>query len=139
MTLYVDSSALLKRYVAEHDSTRADELLRSDPDLVTARHTMVEVRRNLTRLLEGRDLADGRAAFAEDIRAFALVELDAATMDLSAQISELTGARTLDALQLAVALDLHRKAAIDRVVSADRDLLAVAAVEGLSVFDPENP
>ena len=103
MTLYVDSSALLKRYVAEHDSTRADELLRSDPDLVTGRHTMIEVRRNLTRLLEGRDLADGRAAFTEDIRAFALVELDAATVDLSAKISELTGARTLDALHLGAA------------------------------------
>ena len=47
--------------------------------------------------------------------------------------------RTLDALQLAVALDLHRKKAIERVVSADRDLLAVAAIEGLGVFDPENP
>ena len=47
--------------------------------------------------------------------------------------------RTLDALQLAVALDLHRRKAIDRFVSADRDLLLVAAVEGLSVFDPENP
>jgi predicted nucleic acid-binding protein len=47
--------------------------------------------------------------------------------------------RTLDALQLAVAVDPHRKKAIDRVVSADRDLLAVAAVEGLGVFDPENP
>jgi predicted nucleic acid-binding protein len=47
--------------------------------------------------------------------------------------------RTLDALQLAVALDLHRRQAIDRIVSADRDLLVVAAVEGLGVFDPENP
>lgn len=47
--------------------------------------------------------------------------------------------RTLDALQLAVAMDLHRKKAIDRIVSADRDLLAVAAIEGLGVFDPENP
>ena len=47
--------------------------------------------------------------------------------------------RTLDALQLAVALELHGKKAIDRVVSADKDLLAVAAVEGLAVFDPENP
>jgi hypothetical protein len=47
--------------------------------------------------------------------------------------------RTLDALQLAVALDLHRRKAVDRFVSADRDLLLVAAVEGLSVFDPENP
>lgn len=44
-----------------------------------------------------------------------------------------------DALQLAVALDLRRKKVIDRVVSADKDLLAVAAVEGLNTFDPENP
>jgi predicted nucleic acid-binding protein len=47
--------------------------------------------------------------------------------------------RTLDALQLAVAIDLQRKGAVDRVVSADKDLLAVAAAEGLGVFDPENP
>lgn len=47
--------------------------------------------------------------------------------------------RTLDALQLAVALDLNRRKTIDRVVSADRDLLVLAAVEGLPVFDPANP
>ncbi len=47
--------------------------------------------------------------------------------------------RTLDALQLAVAIDLHRKKAIERIVSADRDLLAVARVEGIGVLDPENP
>src|SRR6185369_15416315 len=41
--------------------------------------------------------------------------------------------RTLDALQLAVAIDLHRKQAIDGIVSA------VAALEGLKVLDPENP
>ena len=47
--------------------------------------------------------------------------------------------RTLDALQLAVALDLQRRKAVDRFVSADQDLLAVAAREGLEIFDPENP
>lgn len=47
--------------------------------------------------------------------------------------------RTLDALQLAVALDLQRKKAIDRIVAADQDLLAVATLEGLGIFDPENP
>jgi len=29
--------------------------------------------------------------------------------------------------------------AVDRIVSADKDLLAVAALEGLGVLDPENP
>src|SRR5437667_272361 len=46
--------------------------------------------------------------------------------------------RTLDALQLAVAIELRRKNAIERLVSADRELLAVAAAEGLTVLDPEN-
>lgn len=47
MTLYADSSALLKRYVGEDDSDAAVELLGSDATLVTGRHTVVEVRRNL--------------------------------------------------------------------------------------------
>jgi hypothetical protein len=34
---------------------------------------------------------------------------------------------------------LHRKKAIDRIVSADKDLLAVAVAEGLLILNPENP
>jgi uncharacterized protein len=56
VSLYVDSSALLKGYVDEPDSEVADALLRSDPSLLTARHTIVEVRRNLARLIAGRSL-----------------------------------------------------------------------------------
>jgi predicted nucleic acid-binding protein len=47
--------------------------------------------------------------------------------------------RTLDALQLAVALDLHRRGMIDTLVSSDKQLLAAAVAEGIPVFDPENP
>jgi hypothetical protein len=47
--------------------------------------------------------------------------------------------RTLDAIQLAVALDLRGLGLIDRFVCADRNLLAVAALEGLLVMDPEQP
>lgn len=103
MTLYVDSSALLKRYVEEADSELAVDLLGSDTDLVTGRHTVVEVRRNLARLLSGGALAASRAAFLDDIRAFALVELDEHTVELAATIAEQTGARSLDALHLGAA------------------------------------
>ena len=103
MSTYVDSSALLKRYVEEADSADADALLRADSALLTARHTIVEVRRNLARLLSGRDLAAARAAFAEDLRSISIIELDEATCDSAALISESTGARTLDALHLAAA------------------------------------
>ena len=103
MSAYVDSSALLKRYVEEADSTAADALLRADPALLTARHTIVEVRRNLARLLSGRDLAVARAAFADDLRSISIIELDEATCESAAAIAESTGVRTLDALHLAAA------------------------------------
>lgn len=103
MTLYADTSALLKRYVDEVDSGLAVELLGSDPALVTGRHAVVEVRRNLARLLSGTALTESRKAFATDLDAFSIVELDAATCELAAAIAEQTGVRTLDALHLGAA------------------------------------
>lgn len=102
MSLYLDSSALLKRYVDEADSDAVEGLLRSDT-LLTARHTIVEVRRNLARLLSGRALMDARRAFATDLPSIAIIELDVVTFDAAASIAEATGARTLDALHLAAA------------------------------------
>jgi predicted nucleic acid-binding protein len=103
VTLYADSSALLKRYIDEPDSDRAVELLASDDELVTGRHTSVEVRRNLARLLEPSAAVTARAALLDDLAAFALVELDADTCELAASIAEQTGVRTLDALHLGAA------------------------------------
>lgn len=103
MTLYVDASALLKRYVDEHDSDVAEELLRSDPVLVTSRLTEVEVRRNLARLLDGDDLDRQRQALSIDLDAFALVGLDTVTMATAARIAEQTLCRSLDSVHLAAA------------------------------------
>jgi len=103
VTLYVDTSALLKRYVDEPDSDRAVELLSGDAELVTGRHTVVEVRRNLDRVLSPADATAARAAFGADLASFAIVELDAATCELAATVAEQTGVRTLDALHLGAA------------------------------------
>lgn len=103
MSLYVDSSALLKRYIDEPDSDLAQRHLDSDSQLLTARHTAVEVRRNLARLVASSDLASAKAALAGDLESFAIVELDAATCELAATIAETTGVRTLDALHLGAA------------------------------------
>lgn len=103
MTTYVDTSALLKRYVDEADSERAVELLNADRQLVSARHMIVEVRRNLARLLSPVDLAAARSEFMRDLESISLVELDADTCELASVIGEETGARTLDALHLAAA------------------------------------
>jgi uncharacterized protein len=101
VSLYVDSSALLKRYVEEPDSERFEEALLSDPNWVTARVTVVEVRRNLIYRLRGREAADARTQFERDWRRFHVVELDEMTCDRAAELAELTGVRSLDALHLA--------------------------------------
>lgn len=103
MSLYVDSSALLKRYVDEADSDTVDALLQAESPLLTARHTIVEVRRNLARLLVARALAAARAAFADDLASISIIELDEVTCETAASIAEAFGVRTLDALHLGAA------------------------------------
>jgi uncharacterized protein len=103
VSLHVDASALLKRYLDEPESDVAEALLGTDPSLVTGRHTIVEVRRNLARIVEESDQAAARAAFAADLEAFTIVELDNVTCEAAAAIAEVTGVRTLDALHLAAA------------------------------------
>lgn len=102
---YVDTSALLKRYVAEPESEAAIRLLDQDQDWVTAAHTEVEVRRHLARLLEDDQalLRQTREAFLRDWETVHVVALDATTCARAADLAEATGARSLDALHLAAA------------------------------------
>lgn len=83
MALYVDSSALLERYVDEHDSRPAVDLMGSDPVLVTSRLPEIEVRGNLARLLDGSALVAARRHVAVDLDAVAHVALDARSLDLA--------------------------------------------------------
>ena len=107
MTTYVDSSALIKRYVEEPDSEYAEALLRSDDVLATSWLTVVEVRRNLARLFSGLSLTRARDAAHADLDAMALIQLDEQAGWASADIAETLGVRTLDAVHLAAAQRLR--------------------------------
>jgi uncharacterized protein len=131
MTLYVDSSALLKRYIDEHDSSVAEELLASDSVLVTSRLTEVEVRRNLTRLLDGDDLDDQRRALSIDLDVFALIALDSTTMNAAARIAEQTLCRSLDSIHLGAA---QRAGAGTTLLTFDHRQARAAREIGLSVI-----
>ena len=131
MTLYVDSSALLKRYVAEHDSDAAERLMATDPVLVTSRLTEVEVRRNLSRLLNTADASASKRQFLNDLDSFALVSLDAATCNEAARIAEQTQCRSLDALHLAAA---HRAGLSTTLLTFDNRQAQAARSMGLAVI-----
>ena len=103
MTLYVDSSALAKRYVTEADSDTAEAILLNDPDWVSANHTSVEVALALSRRLDDRDIEPALAGFDADWQRTLVVALDDAVCRRAAEIGRVTGSRTLDALHLAAA------------------------------------
>jgi uncharacterized protein len=129
--LYVDASALLKLYIDEPDSERAVEMLRVGGPLATGRHAIVEVRRNLARLLDGAILVRARAAFATDLESIALIELDAQVCELAAIAAEELGSRSLDALHLGA---LQRLGAIGTtLITFDIRLATYARTLGFTV------
>lgn len=149
---FLDTSALAKHYHPEVGSAEVDRLW-ADPTrgLFVSRLSAVEmvsvfagkVRAGAITL---QDFDALRRRFAADLtktKRLLGVRLLVAQYKEAERLLRTHGPvrrlRTLDALQLAVAIDLHRKGAIQRMVSGDRDLLAVAAIEGLGVLDPERP
>ncbi|CAB4563781.1 MAG: PIN domain-containing protein [Actinobacteria bacterium] len=107
MTLYADSSALLKAYVDEPDSDVAVAHLQSDDVLVSSWVTVVEVRRNLSRLLTGPARRAALSSFESDIDAFALVVAGEEVCRAAGRIGEVLGVRSLDAIHLASAQALQ--------------------------------
>lgn len=103
MSLYVDSSALVKLYVDEPESDLSTELVESDAVRLTGGHTVVEVRRSLAQLIPPGQLKRMKTAFESDLGGFSIVELDEATCELAASIAETTGVKSLDALHLGAA------------------------------------
>jgi len=103
VTLYADSSALIKRYVAEEDSDAAESVLLSDTAWVTGRHTLVEVMLAIHRRLGDAERAVASAAFERDWQRIFVVALDDVVCRRAAELGITAGARSLDALHLAAA------------------------------------
>lgn len=127
MSTYVDASAFLKLYFEEPESPACRELLRSDPDWVTARHTLVEVRRALSRGLKGRELAEAQREFVRNWNRTMIVELTEDVCESAAQIAEASGLRTLDALHLGAAQHIGS----GRVTLLTYDVRQAQAARGL--------
>jgi hypothetical protein len=148
---FLDTSALAKLYHAEIGSERM-ELLVNAPGarLIISQLSLIEIQSvfatkarmgvidNATldqlRGLFFSDLAKGRfevvlLARRHFQRAEALIRKHAADHVL----------RTLDAMQLSVALDLRRRGAALEIVASDKNLCHVASMEGLAVVNPSEP
>lgn len=74
-----------------------------------------------------------RRDFGQDYR---VVEITIALLQRAAQLADTHALRGYDAVQLAVALDVHARDQALVLVSADAELNAAAPAEGLRVEDP---
>ncbi len=148
---FLDSSALVKRYVTETGTVWVTGLL--DPAarnrLYIARITGAEVTAALSRRERGGHLsaADASAAIAsfehDYVNRLRPVEITAALIGDAMAAARTHGLRGYDAVQLAAALFANRRRVARRLaplvfVTADKNLLAAAAAEGLTTDDPNN-
>lgn len=149
---FLDTSALAKHYHAEIGSDVVDQLWDDGPrKLFISRLSVLEMASVFAgKIRAGRLVADQfdvlRRRFAADLaKSKRLIGVRPSAMhfkdaeSLIRKHGPFRRLRTLDALQLAVALDLFRAKTVERFVTADKDLLAVVAAEGMVVLDPEKP
>ena len=151
MNYFFDSSALIKLYHPELGSERVTAMF-GGPDrrIIISRLTGVELHSALalktrTGHLDSERSAALRIRFLDDVASggIALVAVSEfhypAAERLIIRYGDRKGLRTLDALQLAVALELQDRVGVDALVAADKVFCDVAVLEGFAVLNPEHP
>jgi uncharacterized protein len=146
---FLDSSALIKYYHNEAGSPEVGRILgEAHSEYIIARLTWAEILSGLAKKvrtgvippsdygnLERRFRADVRQRLLRPVR---MLNAHVTTAgDLIGTHGLVRQLRALDAIQLAVALRVHRATPIDHFVCADQRLCDVAALEGLAVINPE--
>lgn len=108
-SLYLDSSALLKRYLEEEFSQQCEEIIVKYQDKYISQIGVTETLINLRKRLSASEFAMATKLFEADIAIFNIIEFDEATSYLAVEISEGTNLATLDAIHLASAASLGSK------------------------------
>lgn len=145
---YLDSSALVKRYLAEQGSDRITALcLPTDNTIITARITKAEIASAMGRKHRLGELARSNYTVAlQDLshhfnHEYIVAEVDEAVVDLAVRLTTRQKLRGYDAVQLATALTInasftHANLPPITFVAADSNLLQAAQSEGLRTENP---
>ena len=149
---FLDTSALAKRYHKESGSEYMDRILEQSGSRSLISHlSVVKVESVLaiktrTGEIDEQALQIARRRFRADVaRQRILVAPPVherhfhSARRLLIQYGVAEGLRTLDALQLAIALDLSQLGHVDVLVAADQRLCRVASMAGCSAVNPEKP
>ena len=148
---FLDSSALIKRYVLEPGTAwlRGVTVATAGHQIYVVRLAIVEMAATLARQARAGNLNPGAAAvgitqirhaFAHEFR---VIEITAVLASHALNLIQIHALRGSDALHLAAATELNRRRTVDglpslTVISADAELNQAARAEGPSVEDPNN-
>lgn len=139
---FFDTSALVKRYHSEGGTESIDKIFSEDDRaIVISNISITEMVSALNRkkeenIISKEDLDTALSKFFHDaIRDFVVLELDEDCIKGSITLVLKRNLRTLDSLQLAVALGLKELKPV--FVCADKKLISVAEKEGLKAVNPE--
>ncbi|MBS1812136.1 MAG: type II toxin-antitoxin system VapC family toxin [Acidobacteria bacterium] len=145
---FFDTSALAKHYRAEQGTPEVERILREPGSvhyisrLVAVELQSVFALKARTQEITTQDLQQLQKHIATDFaaRRFPVVRMLQRHFQEAERLlkkhAPSKALRTLDSLQLAVALSLNREGKIDHFVCADDKLCKVAEDEGLSVVNP---
>ena len=146
--LYFDTSSLVKNYHVETGTALVQQLLaRPGDEFFVSRLAAVEMLSGFaskvrTGVFSSTDYGNLRRRFLADVRKRVVRPLRVLNAhyqlagDLIGKHAMSRQFRTLDAIQLAVALHFHRSFPLDHFVCSDRRLNDVALLEGLAVIQP---
>ena len=148
---FCDSSAIVKRYIAETGSTYIDGFadLKTGNIVLLARITRVEVAAAFARRLKAgsltiADAQNGLALFQHDLtNNYFTVEITPVLLSEAMRLATQHALRGYDAVQLAAAVEANSQRLSSSLppltlVSADVEMNNAAQVEGLSVENPNN-
>jgi predicted nucleic acid-binding protein len=143
---YLDSSAILKHYHTEPGTDLVDAMFDSvaESPIYTAFFSILEVRAAATRLNRGGTITNRGLRILRDRLlvdtelSLTLVALTDALLVSAVSFAEGYALSAGDAVQLAAALEANRLSVVQDLifVTADRQLLEAAVLEGFSVLDP---
>ena len=141
MILFLETSALVKVYIAEPGSERMREAVaREEPKAVSvlafAEIHATFARRRREELLLAPELEQLQLGFADDWEELTRVQVGAAVLKLVPGLCGRHPLRGADAVHLASALFLREEGLEVLFACSDRNLLEAAAAEGLPTFNP---
>lgn len=133
MTLYLDASGLVKRYVAEEGSDLLEGAMDQADAVAICRIGFVETARAIGLAGDEGDVEKFEAEWGW----FDVIEVDQALAERATALALSHGLRTLDALHLAAALELEDEEVA--FATWDRRLHEAARAEGLAVLPETLP